>query len=117
MKFEVKLIIFMILFLVSISSAVAEPVRGAEIEECSCTLISNPIEITNTGTRVDGYHITQFGRAAEFSEVLPNVVILDPGETAVVDNFINMLKQRCLSAYNNQFRAINENIHSEDQDY
>lgn len=84
----ITLVIFV--FLLSIIAASATPLRGKEISECSCLIISNPIEIRNTGSSVDGYYITQSGKAAEWSEVLPDIVILEPGETIVVDNFINI---------------------------
>lgn len=94
MKLKYKQFAFIALIilalLLSVFAASASPLKGFEITECSCNLISNPIEIENTGRYVEGYHVYQSGRAVKWAEIFPEIVILEPGETAVVDNFIKI---------------------------
>ena len=84
------LAIFMGIFLfLSISFVYADSVKDADLQSCSCSLISNPITVENLGSSLDTFYISQQGSAAKWSNVFPDMVILGPGEAATAENLIN----------------------------
>ena len=82
--------LIIILFLLSFSLVYAGPIQGNDLQSCSCTLFSNPITIKNQGSSIDSFYITQQGDAAEWSTVFPDMIIIEPGQTATVENLINL---------------------------
>ncbi len=81
--------LIILLFLLSISLVYADSTQGADLQSCSCSLISNPITIQNKGSIVDTFYITQQGTAAKWSTLFPSTLILESGESATIENLIN----------------------------
>lgn len=83
----IKIFIGFLIFFLTIYLAYANP--GNDINDCSCSFISNPIRLENTGDSVDTFHISQQGTAAKWSNVFPKIIILLPSETLTIENLIN----------------------------
>lgn len=89
MKSKQGLIFIILMFLLTISFAYANPTEGVDIQACSCSIFSNSFEIHNSGTSIDTFRISQRGTAAGWSNIFPDTIILEPGESVKVDNLIN----------------------------